>query len=321
MEIGDIAGAVGAGSIYSTLGDLQTWIENYMSPSVGNASSVEEMMTASTLNDGSSSGYGLGLFIDEQGGLVRVHHGGADVAHRSMLVYYPEIGAGATAQSNDAGFNSNVAFRVAEAFFADAMESDVPAAEDGVAFDPASYDAADFDDYAGRYELDAVPGFVLTFSREDETLYLQATGQPRIEIVPTSDSTFALTVVEASVAFHRDAEGKVEAATLNQGGAQRATRIEESAEEAWAPDADDLAEFVGRYFSEEIETFFDVSLSEDHLVASQRRMGEMDMTPNEVDTFGASMFTLTFERDRNGQLIAFYLSNGRSRDVRFEKMD
>ncbi len=32
----------------------------------------------------------------------RVQHGGADVAHRSMLVYYPEINAGLTVQSNHA---------------------------------------------------------------------------------------------------------------------------------------------------------------------------------------------------------------------------
>ena len=52
------------------------------------------MMTSYVLTSGDESGYGYGLFIDDQGGQRRVHHGGADVAHRSMLVYYPEINAG-----------------------------------------------------------------------------------------------------------------------------------------------------------------------------------------------------------------------------------
>ena len=52
--------------------------------------------TETFLNDDEATDYGLGLFIDEQRGLKRIHHGGADIAHRSMLAYYPEIGAGIT---------------------------------------------------------------------------------------------------------------------------------------------------------------------------------------------------------------------------------
>ena len=116
-HIGDLGGAVGAGSVYSTIGDLQTWVENYASPRVGTRESIDEMMTSFVLADGEETGYGYGLFIDEQGGLRRVHHGGADVAHRSMLVYYPEINAGITTQSNHAQFDSDTAFELAEGVF------------------------------------------------------------------------------------------------------------------------------------------------------------------------------------------------------------
>ena len=121
-QIGDLGGAVGAGGMYSTLADLQTWVENFANPRVGTRESIDEMMTSFVLNDGEETGYGYGLFIDEQGGLRRVHHGGADVAHRSMLVYYPEINAGITTQSNHAQFNSNMAYELAEAFFREEME-------------------------------------------------------------------------------------------------------------------------------------------------------------------------------------------------------
>ena len=122
LEIGDLGGAVGAGSIYSTVGNLQTWIENYADPVVGSPEIVQEMMTRNILTNGDTSGYGLGLFIDDHRGLRRVHHGGADVAHRSQLAYYPEINAGITTQSNHAGFDRSIAFRLAEAFFGADME-------------------------------------------------------------------------------------------------------------------------------------------------------------------------------------------------------
>lgn len=317
-EIRDLGGAVGAGAIYSTVEDLQTWVENYREPKVGTRAMIDEMMTSYVLADGDSTGYGYGLSIDEQRGLRRVHHGGADIAHRSMLAYYPEIGAGVTTQSNHAAFNSNVAFRIAEAFFEDAMEPEEEGAGEG-AFDPESYDVEDFDDFVGRYALDAAPAFILTFSREGETLYAEATGQPRITLVPTSDTTFALTGVEASIAFHREDDGSVEGLTLHQNGEQHATRLEDG-DEAWTPSAAELEAFTGRYFSEEIETWFTIALEEESLVAGHRRLDDATLEPGDEDTFSGGGLTFAFERDRNGRVIGFYMANGRTRDVRFERV-
>ncbi|MEM7416687.1 MAG: serine hydrolase [Gemmatimonadota bacterium] len=317
-EVRDLSAAVGAGAIYSTIEDLQTWVENYATPRVGSPETIEEMMTSFVLNDGEESGYGLGLFLDEQGGQRRVHHGGADIAHRSMLVYYPEIDAGITTQSNHAGFDSNVAYRIAAAFFPNDIEDESADTDTATDFDPESYDPEAFDELAGQYALDAAPTFILTFTRDGDTFYTQATGQQQIEIVPTSDSTFALTIVDAAITFHRNDDGEVDALTLHQNGDNRATRLDDDVA-AWEPDAGDLEHFVGRYFSPEVETFFDVHIQDESLVADQRRLDEITLEPGEEDVFSGSQMTFTFERDRNGEVIAFYLDNVRTRDVRFER--
>ena len=322
-QIGDLGGAVGAGGIYSTIGDLQTWVENYANPRIGTRESIDEMMTSFVLNGGVETGYGYGLFMDEQGGLKRVQHGGADVAHRSMLAYYPEINAGITTQSNHAQFNSNVAFELAAAFFKDDMEAEEEG-EGAVAeaeFDAENYDPEAFDELVGRYALDASPDFVLTFTREGDTLYVQATGQQRLEVVPTSDSTFRLLAVEASVTFTRGEEGEVEGAILHQNGAnQPATRLEGEAPEEWAPTEDDLADYAGRFYSEELETFYTLSVEEGELVMHQRRLGEVTLAAGEKDNFTGGNLSFAFERDRNGEVIGFYLSNVRTRDVRFGRV-
>lgn len=322
-QIGDLGGAMGAGGIYSTVEDLQRWVENVQAatPRVGTRATFEAMTTSFVLNDGKETGYGYGLFTGDQRGLRRIQHGGADVAHRSMLASYPTIGAGVTTQSNHAGFTSNVAFDLAAAFFADAMqpEAAAPRAGAGGAFDPTAYDPEDFDAFAGRYALDAAPNFILTFFREGATLYTQATGQGRVEIAPTSDSTFALKVAEASVTFHRDADGKVTGLTLRQNGEQRATRLpDEAAPPAkWAPTPEELAAFTGRYFSEELETYFTLDLDDGALRLRQRRVDDAKLTPgDEKDTFTGRDLTFSFERDRTSKVIGFYLSNGRTRDVR-----
>jgi CubicO group peptidase (beta-lactamase class C family) len=320
-DLGDLASSMGAGGIYTTLGDLQLWVENYANPRVGKKESIALMMTPYTLSTGKSTGYGMGLFIDKQGPLTRVHHGGADISHRSQLAYYPDINAGVTVQSNDGGFDSGLAFRIAQAFFPELKPSMVASA---APFDPKTYDSRRFDQLAGRYALDAAPQFVLTFSRSGDSLFTQATGQPSIQINPTSDSTFALRGVPASVTFHRDAQGRANTLTLHQGGNQKATRIEGEPAKPWTPSATELAAYAGRYFSDELETFYDLSVKDGKLMVAHRRVGAAAFNPATKESFtgtgDAGNVTIAFERDRNGQVVAFYAGNGRSRDIRFARV-
>ena len=318
-DLGDLGGSMGAGGIYTTLGDLQRWAQHLANPKVSTKASITQMMTPFTLKDGKSTSYGFGLFVDTQNGQKRVQHGGADVSHRSMLAMYPDLDAGITVQSNDGAFDSSIAFRLAEVFFPELAPK--PAASTA-AFDASKYDAKKFDEFAGQYPLDAAPAFVLTFSRSGDTLFTQATGQQKIRMVPTSDSSFALQGVMASVEFVRDAAKKVTAAILVQNGArQRATRqAATAAAAAWTPSAADLTAMSGRYFSDELETFWEFVVVNGKLVARQRRSADMTLSPTAKDTFTGGAITLQLERDRIGQVIGFYVNVARSRDIRFERV-
>ena len=53
----------------------------------------------------------------------------------------------------------------------------------------------------------------------------------------------------------------------------------------------------------------------------QRRLDVGNLTSSDKDVFTSDGgMTFSFERDRNKQVVAFYLSNGRTRDVRFERI-
>ena len=75
--------------------------------------------------------------------------------------------------------------------------------------------------------------------------------------------------------------------------------------------------FTGRYYSDEIETFYVMEMGEEQLTLSQRRLDDVELSPTEEDKFSGGQLSLSFERDRNDQVIGFYLSNGRTRGVRF----
>lgn len=77
-------------------------------------------------------------------------------------------------------------------------------------------DEAILEKYVGQYELQ--PGFIITFTREGNRLFTQATGQPKFEVFAESETKFFLKVVDAQVEFVPDADGKVNKMILNQGG-------------------------------------------------------------------------------------------------------
>src|SRR5207244_581665 len=59
---------------------------------------------------------------------------------------------------------------------------------------------------------------VLSFFREDNKFYIQATNQGRIEMFPASVSKFFLKVIDADATFVRDSEGKVTSVLWCQNG-------------------------------------------------------------------------------------------------------
>ena len=69
-----------------------------------------------------------------------------------------------------------------------------------------------------------------------------------------------------------------------------------------------------------METFYDLAVEDGALVMRQRRLGRVPLNPGDEDSFSGGGFSFAFERDRNGEVIGFYLSNVRTRDVRFGRV-
>ncbi len=320
IAVPDIYASMGAGGIYSTMEDLEKWIANFHQPVLGHMETLASMQKPFPLNSGGSTQYAGGLMIGDLNGLKMVQHGGADAAHRSALLMFPEIRGTVVVQSNNSRLPAQaMAIKLAEAFFADKMELDNASKESLADGDVFVYEAERFDAIAGRYELEAAPGFVMEFTREEDKIYAQATGQPRFEIFASSDTTFYLTVVEASITFHKSEEGEFNAMTLHQNGNHRGVRLTEP---AWEPSEDELAMYLGQYFSVELEAFYTIDLDkEGRMVLMHRRFANIPLKPETKDQFtaGFPIMEMTFVRDEAGQVTGFKASSGRSFDILFEK--
>ena len=305
---------IGAGGLYTTVGDLARWMQVLLSggdhPEV-----VRRMTTPTVLTSGAATDYGLGLFVDALDGVARIGHGGGDMGHTSAFMAFPELDGGVILLTNTPDRVEAMAEEIARAFFPDAW---TPAEAGEVDFDDALFDA-----YVGDYALDLRPDFVLSVRRSADGGYeTQATGQPAFAIRPLADTSFALVAIEARLDFHRDPDGVVRSLTLTQGQALRATRVDAAASATAEPAPSDLADYLGRYFSAETETFFTVAEEDGGLVLRHRRTRDDPLQHAEGDAFRSRMARgLAFERDAQGAVTAFEMdAGGRARGIRFERV-
>ena len=71
------------------------------------------------------------------------------------------------------------------------------------------------------------PGFVITVTREGNSLMTQATGQGKFEVFPESETKFFAKVAPIGIAFVQGADGTISHAIVTQGGRdQQAKKIE-----------------------------------------------------------------------------------------------
>jgi uncharacterized protein len=73
-----------------------------------------------------------------------------------------------------------------------------------------------FDGFVGQYAFTDNPDLVVSFWREGDKFFLQATRQQMLEIFPESETKFFLKIIDAQATFIRDAQGKVTGAIWRQ---------------------------------------------------------------------------------------------------------
>ncbi|MGD9588193.1 MAG: serine hydrolase [Pyrinomonadaceae bacterium] len=312
-EVRDLHAAAGAGGIYTTPGDVAKWMSNLKTGKLGGPEVIKELTTSFVLNDGKPSNYGYGVFIDTNRGLKRWQHGGNDIAHSSTFVYYPDLDSGYVVFSNYQGVPGGIAGVVANAFFGQHMKA--PESAPAAAGAGVEVPAATLRRYAGKYEMSTLGGMLVTVELQGRELRLQVAGQPALPLKATSMTSFEVVGAPARITFNTGTDGAVEGITFHQGGEHPGKRLVEKS-------SVDLNSFTGRFFSEELETFYDLSLEDGKLVIRHRRFGPVTLTHTNGDNFSGTLpvTQVAFQRDSEGKVTGFEAGNGRARGIVFNKV-
>ncbi len=211
----DMSWAGGAGSLYSTVGDLVKWNDALFGGRVLNAASLKLQTTPNPLPAGvDGMNYGYGLVVAELKRLPMIGHGGGLNGWSSDLIYFPEqhctVAVLVNALPTPPGLEpSALSHSLAERFL-EADIKDRPGMTEDKSVDPKSYAA-----YVGRYDYKTG---VLTVTSEDGHLFAQLTGQPKFEIFPKAPDDFFWKITDARIVFERDPAGNIIGGQHSQNG-------------------------------------------------------------------------------------------------------
>ena len=162
-----------------------------------------------------------------------------------------------------------------------------------------------------------------TFARRIFELYVPATGAQDVGNTAPPIAAEGVDVAglnlnsRAGLFFKRGLTGQFELKTMDG----KTTRYRRA--QSYAPTADDLKAFAGRYESTEIGTVFLIEPRGDGLLVrlEHNPSRSPELKPVDRDTFQISRVTVRFHRDKSGKVVALDYSNPLIRSVKFTRLN
>lgn len=300
----------GATSLFTTIGDLLTWANNFENPLVGDTSIVRQMSTSAVLPDGDSTDYGFGLsLVNDRGARVQEHEG-SDPGFRAYLGRYPTYGLAIVVLCNTRSANAvALGHDIAGIYLDTILKPEVP-------YPLAGRRAADTlvgASRAGVY-FDPTGREVVEMTWRDGGLYTARRGGRKL--VPLDDHRFQLEGLPIVHTFGAGQHAGFVASSLVLG--HQPTPFEWRAPFVFTRGA--LAAYGGVYFSAELNATYDVSVEDSTLVLRTGTSAGITARPVFEDTFVSGQLTVEFVRGR-GDVIGFRISHPRARGLEFTRVD
>lgn len=165
-----------------------------------------------------SNGSALGVFIESPDNTAYFGHGGSNYGFQSA--YYGSLeggnGLAIMVNSDNGAIIPEIINSIAKVYsFKGLYQTKVMNISDV----PESL----LESYTGRYEL--MPNFILTITKQGKRLFAQATGQPKIEALPESQTKFFSKEINGTIEFVKDENGKIKELILIQGRTIHARKL------------------------------------------------------------------------------------------------
>ncbi len=318
----DTSAIVGNSGLFTTVGDLLRFAQNFGDARVGSRDSLNGMQTAVPLGESGTSPFGLGLEVGNDGGLKTVGHGGGDRGIAAYVIRYPAHDLSVAVLCNLDNLNARVgtlARQVADVYLPERSE---PVSRDvaPVTAGPA-LTSAELASKAGLYHDPATDTYGRVYVRDGKLWASMDAGEgaaDSVELRPIDLNRFSIPGAPVVAEFVASTGGRPRQIRLT--GAGPKPFVSEQVVEGFAPTAAQLREYAGRYTNADLNVTYSLVARASGLVLQIPGRAEILLQPVFPNAFYGSLVDLIkFSRGAGRQPNAFTVNRTSVRNLRFER--
>jgi len=270
------------------------------------------------LNCGKELDYAFALSIGKYKGLKTVGHGGALGGYRSAFVRFPEQNFSVICLSNLSSFNpSRLAQQVADIYLTDHFKEETqPLSKPAEKVKFITLQRKELQDKAGAY-IDPKTGAFRRLDLRGNALILEMSGQ-RLTLAAVNETEFKVlkAPVDTVIKFEKQKKGKPMLMHIYR---EREKSETYESFKLVKPTPEQLKEYTGDYYSDELQVTFRLALKEGKLHFVHKNAPESPLQPTLKDKFTERGYRINFIRDEEKKLTGFTLDAGRVKNLRFDK--
>jgi len=312
---------IGDGGLLTTIDALILWDRNfYRNKLNGEQDLINLLLTPGTLNNGGKLNYVFGLDVEQYKGLKLFGHGGAYYGFNSDMIRFPDEKFSVICLCNLSNIESGRLTRqVADIYLADVFKKREAV---GAASLPEakviSVSDKELNAVAGSYFNAASNNFRRLYVKGGKLIYSR--GSSESELAPLGNNRFLMLAVpdRVEIGFKAPRPGApLQMFTSANGGKPI---VHERVEPA-SYTSEQLAQFAGTYYSEEIDATYTIFLQGDKLVLRRKNVDDAPLQLLFADTFSSvGSGALSFTRYKQNHISGFLVNTGRVRNLRFNRM-
>jgi len=306
----------GSSGVHTTMSDLSLWMLNFDQLKIGNEQLFEAMSEPGALNNGERITAAFGQFVTPHKGLYQLHHEGGGVGVNTHLTRFSEQGFSVAVTCNEFSCDPRAkAEAIAEIFLGDLMKQQESESTEPVDIDPAQLKA-----FAADY-WNENNGLVRKVYFEDDQLWYMRSAENKTALIPVGENMFVFdgASTASTLQFGRDERNRKTMAFVYDGEAPQVFTEYEPRSYV----GNELDQFTGAYYSEELFTLYNLNVNDGVLSAENRRGTRATFRPVMTDTFAGSRYafsTIKYVRDQDDQIVGMVVTNPGAKGILFEKI-
>jgi CubicO group peptidase (beta-lactamase class C family) len=310
---------VGSFGAYSTIEDLFLWDQNFYNNKLGKGGQkiITNMHKEGLLNNGESSGYAHSVTINNYKGLKTVRHGGSFAGYRSVILRFPDEKVSVIILANRGDANPWVlAYHVAdvllkEKFIAVSKKTETKTVNPEITHIKEKFSLAQI---TGNYERE--PGSLFKFSIKNDSLQLVGwwNNEP-LMLINTEGNTYKeANNLSRQFIFSELKNHFTQKLTVSGPSFKLTSKRKEKINFS----ALNLADYIGNFYSEEIDATHLLFLDDGQLKVKIANNEALALSPNNIDTFYSDGYFVHFIKT-NGKVSGFNLKAGWITNLKFKK--